>query len=42
VDDLLYGIAASQGMKFLTIDEALKKFVREHGYADVFIGPKDL
>jgi PIN domain nuclease of toxin-antitoxin system len=42
VDDLLYGIAASQGMKFLTIDEVLKKFVREHGYADIFIGPEDL
>ena len=42
VDGLLYGIAVSRGMKFLTIDEALKKFVREHGYADVFIGPKDL
>jgi len=42
MDDLLYGIAVSRGMKFLAIDEALKKFVREHGYADVFIGPKDL
>jgi hypothetical protein len=42
MDDLLYGIAVSRGMKFLATDEALKKFVREHGYADVFIGPKDL
>jgi predicted nucleic acid-binding protein len=42
VDNLLYGIAASRGMKFLTIDEALKRFVREHGYLDVFISPRDL
>jgi len=29
-------------MKFLTIDEAPKRFVKEHGYLDLFIGPEDL
>jgi hypothetical protein len=42
VDNLLYGIAASQNMKFLTMDEALKRFVKEHGYLDLFISLEDL
>jgi PIN domain nuclease of toxin-antitoxin system len=40
IDNLLYSIAASQDIKFLTIDEKLKNFIKKH--ADIFISPSDI
>ena len=44
VDNILYGIAVTQGdMKFLTIDEKLKDFVKSRNLeTHVFIEPADL
>jgi len=32
VDNLLYATALVQGMRFITMDEALRKFLEERGY----------
>jgi PIN domain nuclease of toxin-antitoxin system len=40
IDNLLYSIAVSQDIKFLTIDEKLKNFIKK--YADIFISPSDI
>ncbi len=42
VDNLLYGAALSEGLKFLSIDEELRKFIESRGLEDVFIDPRDL
>ena len=44
IDNILYGITATQeDMKFLTIDESLKAFIKSRNLrSDVFIEPLDL
>ena len=44
IDNILYGITATQGdMKFLTIDESLKAFIKSRNLkSDMFIEPLDL
>jgi predicted nucleic acid-binding protein len=44
IDNILYGITATQeDMKFLTIDESLKAFIKNRNLkSDVFIEPFDL
>jgi predicted nucleic acid-binding protein len=42
VDNILYGISLSQGVKFLTIDRELMDFVKKQGYPDTFIRLEEL
>ena len=44
IDNILYGITATQeDMKFLTIDESLKAFIKSRNLkSDMFIEPLDL
>ncbi|MCC6030926.1 MAG: PIN domain nuclease [Desulfurococcales archaeon] len=42
IDDLLYGIAISQDLMFLSIDRSLESFIKEHGYENVFIHPEEI
>jgi hypothetical protein len=44
IDNILYGITTTQeDMKFLTIDESLKAFIKNRNLkSDVFIEPFDL
>ncbi|MCK4736425.1 MAG: PIN domain-containing protein, partial [Methanophagales archaeon] len=37
LDCLLYAISLKEGLKFLSFDAELKKFVREKGFEDVFL-----
>ncbi len=42
IDNLLYGAALSKGLRFLSVDEELRKFVASRSLEDVFIDPRDL
>lgn len=44
IDNILYGITATQeDLKFLTIDESLKAFIKSRNLkSDMFIEPLDL
>ncbi len=42
VDNMLYGISVSQGIRLLTVDESLEKFIEEHGLRDTLIHPREL
>ncbi len=42
VDNLLYGVSVSQGLRFLSIDRTLRRFVVENGFVDTFLSPREL
>ena len=42
IDNLLYAICLNNDCRFLTIDDDLKRFVKENGIDDVIIAPEEL
>lgn len=42
IDNMLYGISLSQGLKLLTIDRELEDFVKKQEYPNTFIHPEEL
>ena len=42
MDNLLYAICLNNDCRFLTIDDDLKHFVKEHGIDDVTMAPEEL
>lgn len=42
IDNLLYATALSNGCQFLTIDDQLRRFIKDKKYENVILAPKDL
>ena len=42
IDNLLYAICLNNDCRFLTIDDDLKHFVKEHGIDDIIMAPEEI
>ena len=42
IDNILYANSVANGLKLLTVDEALRSFVREHGLEDTTVFPSEM
>ncbi len=42
IDNVLYAGSVSNGLRFLTVDQELRSFIREHGLEDTTVFPSEL
>lgn len=42
IDNILYANSVTNGLKFLTVDQELRSFVREHGLEDSTVFPSEM
>ena len=42
VDNILYGSSVTNGLKLLTVDQALRSFIRGHGLEDTTVFPSEM